>query len=53
MPRQKQVAFYQNIAFPECLEAWVQSQYADAGITGRGVGMKRFEEFVPHSHQDP
>lgn len=54
MLRQKQVAFYQNIAFhdadPERLEAWIQCQYADAG---QGEGMKRNEEVVPHSHRDP
>lgn len=49
MPRQKQVAFYQNIAFPECLDAWIQCQYADAGTTGQGMGLKGFEEL----RQDP
>jgi hypothetical protein len=51
------VAFYQNIAFhdvdPECLEAWIQCQYADAGTPEQGEGMKRFEEVVRHSRQDP
>ena len=56
MPHQKQVALFQNIAFhnadPECLEAGIQCQYADAGTLGKGEGMKGFEEVVPHSRQD-
>ena len=54
MPRRKQVAVYQNIAFldadPECSEAWIQYQYADAGIPGQEEGI---EEVVSHFRRDP
>lgn len=57
MPHQKQVAFFQNIAShnadPECLEAGIQCQYAGSGTPGKWEGLKRFEEVVPHSRQDP
>jgi hypothetical protein len=54
MGHQKQIAFFQNIAFHNAdPEAGIQCQYADAGIPGKGEGMKRFEEVVPHSRQDP
>ena len=49
IPRQRQVAFFQNNGDPECLEV----EYVDAGTPGDGEGLKRFEEAILHSRRDP